>query len=108
MPSWRAIDRAQQLRVIAHDRGERAGAVLRLGEEVEREHLRVRVARRDDDELAWTLKSVDADVGRREPLRRRRVRVTRADDLVDTADRGGAVCQRGDRRGAARAIEGGR
>ena len=79
--------------------------MLRLGEEIERQRARVGVGGRYGDELARSLERVDPYVGRNEPLRRRRIRIPRTDDPVDTRDAPCSVRERRDRGRATGAVE---
>ena len=82
--------------------------MLGLREEIERERAGVGVTGRDGHELARSLKCVDPDVGRHEPLRRGGVGVAGADDLVDPREGPRAIRERRDRGRTASAVKGGR
>ena len=74
----------------------RGFVVLGLREEVRSDPARVGLVVRDDEDLARSGDRVDADDTAHETLRARDVEVARAHDLVDAANRGGAVSEGGD------------
>ena len=100
------LERVQQLVRDRHADHQRAGAVLGLGQQVEREQLGIRAGVRDHHQVAGAGEAVDPHPRRQLALRLLHVQVAGADDHVDRGDRLGSERERRDRLRAPHPVHG--